>query len=242
MTTLTFTDVFLWVIFPYIALTIFVLGHIYRYNTDQFGWSAKSSEFLQKDNLLKWGSLLFHYGIIFVFFGHVAGVLIPKGFYDVIGITDHMYHFGAVWFGGLAGVAAVVGGFLLTIRRITKPRVARNSAKIDLLTLLWLGVVVVVGFTNTVGYTASGGEFDYRLAIGPWFRGILTFRPFPELMAAAPIGFKLHVFTAFLLFALWPFTRLVHVWSLPLEYLTRKYVVFRKMNPRKAMRTMERKN
>ena len=241
MITLTNLDIFLWVIFPYLALTVFVLGHIYRYNTDQFGWSAKSSEFIQKDNLLKWGSILFHYGIIFVFFGHVAGVLIPKGFYDALGITDDMYHFGAVYIGGIAGIATVLGGLLLTIRRLTKKRVAKNSKKIDLITLLWLGVVVLTGFSNTVGYTASGGDFDYREAIGPWFRGILTFRTFPELMAFAPIGFKLHVFTGFLLFALWPFTRLVHVWSLPLEYLTRKYVVYRKVNPRKSLRTMERK-
>jgi nitrate reductase gamma subunit len=240
MITLTYVDYFLWVVVPYLSLTIFVLGHIYRYNTDQFGWSAKSSEFLHKDNLLKWGSILFHYGIVLVFFGHVAGILIPKGFYDVIGITEEMYHFGSVWGGGAAGVATVIGGFLLTARRITNKRVSRNSRRIDLITLLWLGVVVVVGFTNTAGYTASGGEFDYRETIGPWFRGVLTFRPFPELMAFAPIGFKLHVFTAFLLFALWPFTRLVHVWSLPLEYLTRKYVVYRKMNPRRA--AMERKN
>jgi nitrate reductase gamma subunit len=240
MLTLNYVDYFLWVVVPYLSLTIFVLGHIYRYNTDQFGWGAKSSEFLHKDNLLKWGSILFHYGIVFVFFGHVAGVLIPKGVFDFFGITEHMYHFGAFWFGGLAGVATVIGGFLLTARRLTNKRVSRNGRAIDLITLLWLGVVIVVGFTNTVGYTASGGEFDYRETIGPWFRGVLTFRPFPELMAFAPIGFKLHVFTAFLLFALWPFTRLVHVWSLPLEYLGRKYVVYRKMNPRKA--ALERKN
>lgn len=237
--TLTFMDVFLWVIFPYLALTVFVLGHIYRYNTDQFGWSAKSSEFIQKDSLLKWGSILFHYGIVFVFFGHVAGVLIPKGFYDTIGINEHMYHFGAVWIGGLAGVATVIGGLLLTVRRVTNKRVSKNSAKRDLITLLWIGVVVVLGFTNTIGYTATGGDFDYRTTIGPWFRGILTFRPMPDLMAISPIGFKLHIFTGFLLFALWPFTRLVHVWSLPLEYLTRKYVVYRKMNTRKAVRGAE---
>nr|WP_269153300.1 respiratory nitrate reductase subunit gamma [Neobacillus sedimentimangrovi] len=239
---ITYFDIFLWVVVPYISLTIFVLGHIYRYNTDQFGWSAKSSEFLHKDALLKWGSILFHYGIIFVFFGHVAGVLIPKGFYDAIGISEEMYHFGAVWFGGLAGVATVIGGFLLTVRRMTNKRVARNSAKMDLLTLLWIGVVVVIGFTNTVGYTASGGEFDYRTTIGPWFRGILTFRPYPDLMAYAPIGFQLHVFAAFILFALWPFTRLVHVWSLPLEYLTRKYVLYRKMAPRRTVREVNRRN
>ncbi|WP_017755490.1 respiratory nitrate reductase subunit gamma [Calidifontibacillus oryziterrae] len=238
-------DYFLWVIVPYLSLTIFVVGHIHRYNKDQMGWSAKSSEFIQKDNLLRWGSNLFHYGVIFVFFGHVAGVLIPKGFYDVIGVTEEMYHFGATWFGGAAGIAMVIGGALLTIRRLNSARLKRNSSPIDLIVLLILGVVTVVGFTNTVGYTATGGTFDYRTTIGPWFRGILTLRPSPELVMNAPLGFQLHILAAFILFAIWPYTRLVHVWSLPLEYLTRKYIVFRKMNPKKAMEfaeNTERKN
>ena len=233
---MTELDYFLWVIIPYLSLTIFVVGHVHRYNTDQFGWSAQSSEFIQKDQLLKWGSTLFHYGVIFVFFGHVAGVLIPKGFYDVVGITEQMYHFGAIWFGGAAGVMMVVGGALLTVRRLKSKRVRRNSSKKDLYVLLLIGVVTVVGFTNTVGYTATGGEFDYRATIGPWFRGILSFQPSPYLVMNAPLGFQLHILAAFVLFAVWPYTRLVHVWSLPLEYLSRKYIVFRKMNPKKALK------
>lgn len=229
---MTYLDLFLWVIIPYITLTIFVLGHIYRYNTDQFGWSAKSSEFLEKRRL-KWGSLLFHWGIIFVFFGHVAGLLIPKIFYDIVGISDHMYHFGAVWFGGAAGIACVIGGALLWLRRISVKRISVNSSFTDHLSLIILGFVVLVGFTNTVGYTASGGEFDYRLTIGPWLRGIFTFRPNPAYMAYAPVGFQIHVLLAFFLFAIWPFTRLVHVWSLPITYLKRRYVVYRKMTPYK---------
>ncbi|WP_210366986.1 respiratory nitrate reductase subunit gamma [Bacillus sp. REN3] len=223
-------DLFLWVIFPYICLTIFVLGHIYRYNTDQFSWSAQSSQFLEKRKL-KWGSILFHWGIIFVFFGHVAGVLVPKIFYDTVGITEHMYHFGAVWFGGAAGVICVIGGALLFIRRSSVKRVRVNSNFKDWLSLVVLGIVVIVGFTNTVGYTASGGDFDYRVTIGPWFRGILTFNPNPAYMADAPLGFQAHVLLAFVLFAIWPFTRLVHVWSLPLEYLKRKYLVYRRIAP-----------
>lgn len=226
-------DLLLWVIVPYISLTIFVLGHIYRYNTDQFGWSAKSSEFLDKRKL-KWGSTLFHWGIIFVFFGHVAGVLVPKLVYDTIGITNNMYHFGAVWFGGAAGVICVIGGALLFMRRATVKRIKVNSQFTDWFSLVVLGIVVIVGFTNTVGYTASGGDFDYRVTIGPWFRGILTFQPNPAYMAGAPIGFQLHILLALILFAIWPFTRLVHVWSLPLAYLKRRYLVYRKMSPLKT--------
>lgn len=227
---MTSWDIFLWVIFPYISITIFILGHIYRYNTDQFGWTAKSSQFLEQKRL-RFGSTVFHWGIIFVFFGHVAGLLIPKGFYDAIGITSDMYHFGAVWFGGAAGVATVIGGAFLFLRRTAVKRVIKNSSVSDYVSLIMLGIVVLVGFSATVGYTASGGSFDYRVTIAPWIRGILTFQPNAAYMAGAPLGFQLHVIAAFVLFAIWPFTRLVHVFSLPLKYLNRNYVVFRRAKP-----------
>ncbi len=228
---MSFLDQFLWLIYPYIMLTLFVAGHIYRYNTDQFGWSAKSSEFLEKGNL-RWGSLLFHWGIIFVFFGHVAGILIPKVFYQTIGVTDEMYHFGAVWIGGAAGVLTVLGIFLLLYRRLFIRRIVVNSGMSDYVVLILLAIVIVSGFSNTVGYTATGGEFDYRDSIGPWFRGLLTFHPMGELVAIAPLGFRIHIFAAFLLFGIWPFTRLVHVWSVPITYLNRHYVVYRSMGPK----------
>ncbi|MCK7605564.1 respiratory nitrate reductase subunit gamma [Geobacillus stearothermophilus] len=229
---MTLLDQFLWVIYPYIMLTLFVAGHIYRYNTDQFGWSAKSSEFFEKRRL-RWGSVLFHWGILFVFLGHVAGILVPKTFYESIGITEEMYHFGAVWFGGAAGIATVIGVVLLLWRRLSVRRLLRHSSKSDLVVLLLLTIVILTGFTNTVGYTATGGTFDYRDTIGPWFRGVLTFQPLPQLVSNAPIGFQIHILSALLLFGIWPFTRLVHVWSVPLTYLNRHYVVYRRMRAKK---------
>jgi nitrate reductase gamma subunit len=225
-------DQFVWLIYPYLMLTLFVVGHIYRYNTDQLGWSAKSSEFLESKRL-RWGSVLFHWGIIFVFLGHVAGILVPKPFYETIGITDEMYHFGAVWFGGAAGVATIIGVLLLLWRRLSVRRIFHNSSKSDFVVLFLLTIVILTGFTNTVGYTATGGTFDYRDTIGPWFRGILTFRPLPQLVSDAPLGFQIHIITALLLFGIWPFTRLVHVWSVPLTYLNRRYVVYRRMRAKK---------
>ncbi|MDY0408258.1 respiratory nitrate reductase subunit gamma [Paracerasibacillus soli] len=226
---MTKLDILLWIVLPYISLTIFVLGHIYRYNTDQFGWSAKSSQFLEQKRL-RFGSTLFHYGIIFVFFGHVGGLLIPKAWFDAIGIGSEMYHFGAIWFGSLAGLLVVVGGFFLFLRRVSVKRVVRNSSPSDYVSLVLLGIVVLVGFTNTAGYNATGGTFDYRVVIGPWIREILTLSPSAAMvnaMAHAPIGFKLHVIFAFVLFAVWPFTRLVHVFSLPLKYLRRRFIPYR---------------
>src|SRR5690606_2085422 len=235
---MSFIDTFLWAVFPYLTSTIFIIGHIIRYNVDQFGWSAQSSEFLEKRQL-KWGSLLFHWGIVFVFFGHVAGIMIPKIIYDTVGVSDHLYHMGALWLGGAAGVATVIGGFLLILRRSGHRRIRNNSSFNAMFTLVLLGAVVLVGFTATVGYAASGGDFDYRTTISPWFRGLLLFNLQPELMVVAPFGFQLHVILAFALFAVWPFTRLVHVWSLPLEYLTRNYIIFRKMNAQQIARRVK---
>ncbi|WML44918.1 respiratory nitrate reductase subunit gamma [Neobacillus sp. PS3-40] len=223
-----------WVAFPYIMLTMFVVGHIYRYNVDQFGWSAKSSEFLEKDKL-KWGSILFHYGIIFVFFGHVAGVLVPLVVYNTLGITEHMYHLGAVWIGGLAGIATIIGVLLLMIRRFTVKRIFVNSTYRDVIVLILLTLTIFSGFFNTIWYTGRGVAFEYRETISPWFRGILYLDPMPGLMTRIPFGFKIHVVSAFLLFGIWPFTRLVHVWSLPLEYLGRRYVVYRAVHTRRAL-------
>src|SRR5690625_3095346 len=147
-------DIVLWIVIPYISIAFFLLGHIYRYNTDQFGWTAKSSQFLEQKRL-RLGSILFHYGIIFVFFGHVAGLLVPKQWFDFVGITSNIYHFGAIWFGGIAGIITVIGGFLLFLRRTSIGRIKRNSSSSDFITLILLGAVVLVGFTATVGYTAS---------------------------------------------------------------------------------------
>lgn len=231
MNALTKIDILLWIVVPYVSIAIFILGHIYRYNTDQFGWQAKSSQFLEQKRL-RWGSTLFHYGIIFVFFGHVAGLLIPKEWFDFFGITSDMYHFGAIFFGGLAGVITVIGGFLLFLRRATVKRIINNSSTSDYVSLVLLGIVVLIGFTATMGYTATGGTFDYRVTIGPWLREIITLRPSEAMvlaMAQSPIGFQMHVLFAFLLFAVWPFTRLVHVFSLPLKYLQRRYIPYRNM-------------
>ena len=226
---LSLMDQFLWVIFPYITLTIFVLGHIYRYNTDQIGWSAKSSEIMEK-RLLRWGSPLFHYGIIFAFFGHVAGVLIPKWVYELLMVPDELYHFGAVFIGGLVGVIALVGLVILMIRRMTVSRVRLFTERVDWITIIVLLLVVFQGVYVTVIRNFLVGGFDYRSTIGPWFRSLFTFSPNPELMVAVPVSFQIHVLLAFLLFAMWPFTRLVHLWSLPLEYLKRRYISYRSLN------------
>lgn len=220
---------FLWVIIPYIALTIFIGGHIYRYNHDQFGWTTKSSEFLEK-RMLRIGSLLFHWGIIFVFFGHVAGLLVPIQLYESLGISESQYHMIALAGGIPAGIAAVVGLAILMYRRMTVKRVIQTSTTSDKVALFFLAIVMLSGMSATFFNIDSQG-FDYRTTIAPWLRGLFIFKADASLLATVPIWFKIHMLAAIGLFAVWPFTRLVHVFSLPVRYLSRSYVIYRKRRP-----------
>ena len=223
----------LWVILPYIVITIFIGGHIYRYQHDQFGWTAKSSEMLEKKKLAL-GSSLFHWGIFFVIGGHVMGILIPESLYEALGVSEHMYHKIAIGFGLPAGIAALSGLLILTYRRFTDKRIRKTSSAGDLITLVALLFVMTTGLAATFLNIDSKG-FDYRTTIGPWFRNIFLFKPDAGLMASVPLWFKLHIIMGYVIFIVWPFTRLVHVFSMPLKYLTRSYVVYRKRAPRKSI-------
>jgi len=216
----------LWGIMPYIVLTIFIGGHIYRYQHDQFGWTAKSSELLEKKKLAA-GSTLFHWGLLCVVGGHVMGILIPEGVYASLGISEHMYHKMAIGAGLPAGIAACTGLVILTYRRLFDKRIRKTSSPSDILTLLLLLFMMLSGVAATFLNIDSKG-FDYRTTVGPWFREIVLFRPDVSLMESVPLWFKFHIVIGYIVFILWPFTRLVHVFSLPLKYLTRSYVVYRK--------------
>lgn len=228
------TNQFLWVIFPYVCIAVFIVGHIFRYRHDQFGWTAKSSEFIEKKQLMI-GSLLFHVGIIPVILGHVAGLGIPKEWTRAIGISDHMYHMGAVWGGGFFGVVTLAGMFILTARRFSNKNVRKLSSTSDLIVNSLLLFIVFIGVYSSLVTNNVNPGFDYRDSISVWFRSLLIFRPEAGYMAAVPLAFKMHILSGFLIFAMWPFTRLVHVWSVPLNYAGRSYILYRR-SPAKATR------
>ncbi|WP_058308018.1 respiratory nitrate reductase subunit gamma [Gracilibacillus massiliensis] len=216
----------LWGVLPYIVLTIFIGGHIYRYQKDQFGWSTKSSEFLEKKQL-RYGSMFFHWGILFVLGGHFLGILVPVSFYNGLGVSEHQYHIMALAFGIPAGIAVVIGLVLLSYRRLTVARIKKTTSKGDWAVLFFLLIVVLSGLTATFMNVDSHG-FDYRTTIAPWFRGIFIFRIEPHLMAEVPIWFKIHLIANYAFASIWPFTRMVHVFSFPLRYLSRSYVIYKK--------------
>ncbi|AMY06367.1 respiratory nitrate reductase subunit gamma [Staphylococcus condimenti] len=222
---------FLWVIYPYLCVAIFVIGHIARYQYDQFSWTAKSSEFIEKKRL-KWGSLLFHLGIIPVAAGHFVGLVIPASWLEGIGVNNHLYHIGAVYIGSLFGFMVLIGMILLTFRRVSIKNIRRLSSASDMVVNFFLLVIICMGLYSTLVTNAISPDFDYRQTISIWFRHLFTFNPNASLMTNVPWSFKLHIFLGFSIFALWPFTRLVHVWSVPLTYASRSYIIYRKNKAR----------
>ena len=230
---------FLWVIFPYLCLATFVVGHWWRYRYDKFGWTTRSSQ-LYETRLLRWGSPLFHFGMLGVVIGHIGGLLIPKAWTDALGISETLYHWAAVIGGMAAGIAAFVGMVILIYRRRTVGPVFSATTPMDKTMYFFLGLVIALGMWNTIassifGLGGEGGHaFNYRESVSLWFRGIFSGNPDPEHMVGIPLGFQLHALTACFLFALWPFTRLVHVFSAPIGYITRPYIVYRSKDEREG--------
>ncbi|WP_204080392.1 respiratory nitrate reductase subunit gamma [Mycobacterium riyadhense] len=212
---------------PYVVLAIVVVGTWWRYRYDKFGWTSRSSQ-LYESRLLSIGSPLFHFGSLAVITGHVVGLLIPEPWTRAIGMSDHLYHLQALMLGIPAGAATILGIGLLIYRRRTRGAVAIATTRSDVVMYLVLVCALVAGMSCTLlGATHFGELHDYRQKVSVWFRSIWVLDPRGDLMAHAALYYQIHVFIALMLFALWPFTRLVHVFSAPIAYLFRPYIVYR---------------
>lgn len=216
---------FLWVIFPYIALAVFVVGHIWRYRYDKFGWTTRSTQ-LYESRMLRIASPLFHFGALFAVMGHVMGLIIPQSWTDWMRISQHTYHLFAVTGGLVSGVMIIVGFTILVFRRRTTKAVFSATTWNDKTMYLLLGAAIATGMWNTISTTISD-EYNYREGVAVWFRSIFALSPDASMISTAPIQFQLHALAAFLLVLVWPFTRLVHVFSAPIGYLNRPYIVYR---------------
>lgn len=223
-----FLDIFLWVIFPYLCLGSFIFGTIGRFAIFGANVTAESSELLEKKQLMI-GSILFHIGIIFVFAGHVVGVLIPKAFTDWLGIPNEMYHIGALVMGGVAGFMALAGMMILSYRRFSNKRVFKTSSFSDLMVNVSFLIIIVLGLSaSLIDGAILHPEFNYRLNLSIWARQIFVFHPDYHLMQNVPIMFKIHVICGFIIFAFFPYTRLVHALTLPWQYIFRRPIVYRR--------------
>ncbi|MEU9164326.1 respiratory nitrate reductase subunit gamma [Streptomyces sp. NPDC048424] len=234
-------DLILWGVLPYVCVALLIAGTLWRARFDAFGWTTHSSQ-LHESRLLRIGSPLFHFGMLFVVLGHVVGLLIPMGWTDAVGLSDHAYHLLAVSTGAVAGVAAAAGVGILVYRRLRVPAVRRATLRSDHLMYAFLLGAIVLGLTATVlNSTGRTDGYNYREGISVWFRSLFTFTPDYQLMAGAPLAFKLHVLFGFTLFALIPYSRLVHTFSAPLKYLFRPYVVYRRRDPRQPAERPDRR-
>ncbi|MFM9377448.1 respiratory nitrate reductase subunit gamma [Gordonia sp. VNK21] len=221
-------DIFLWGVLPYIALLMVIGGTIWRYRYDKFGWTTRSSE-LYESRLLRIGSPLFHYGILMVIAGHAIGLVIPESWTSAVGLSETGYHWIAA-VGGVIAAAATLAGVAILIyrRRATGPVFMATTRNDKLMYLVLVSALVAGTYITVVGMIDPHGEgVNYRETVSPWFRSIFAFQPDIDAMAAAPLRFHVHVVIGMCLFILVPFTRLVHIFTAPLHYLFRPYIVYR---------------
>lgn len=220
-------DTFLFGLYPYIAFTVFLLGSLIRFDRDQYTWKSDSSQLL-KAGQLRIGSNLFHVGVLFLFFGHFFGMLTPHFVYEHL-ISAGNKQLMAMISGGIAGLLGFIGVTVLLHRRLFEPRIRINSKTSDivLLVLLWLQLALGLATIPLSGQHLDG---SMMLKLAGWAQHIVTFQPGAvELLSEAGWIFKLHMFLGMSIFLIFPFTRLVHVWSGfgAVAYLVRPYQVVR---------------
>jgi respiratory nitrate reductase gamma subunit len=220
--------ILLWIIFPYTAFAVFVVGHWWRYRRDQFAWTSRSTELLDRGTL-GWASPAFHYGALAAVGGHVIGECIPESATDAIGIPESTYRWFAGVAGGIAATVTLVGLAGLLYRRATSDRVRRTTTRMDLLTYALLTALIVIGSWMTFGYTLlTASPENYRATISPWWQSLFYFDPNVDAATNAPLLYQLHAIIAWGFWAAFPFTRLVHAWSIPLQYIGRPYIIYRR--------------
>ena len=215
-------------IYPYVALAIFFLGSLIRFDREQYTWKSDSSQLLKRSQL-RWGSNLFHIGILFLFFGHAVGLLTPHWLYESMGLTTEAKQLLAMISGGAAGLTCLAGITLLLHRRLAEPRIRATSKPMDIIILLWVFVTLLLGLISIL-FSAQHMDGSVMLLLANWAQHIVTFRSgAAAFLLAVPLIYKIHLFFGMTLFLLFPFSRLVHVWSgfAAVAYLTRSYQVVR---------------
>ncbi len=215
-----FINKFMFLYYPYIALTIFFCGSIYRYEYDQYSWKSSSSQILEK-KLLYVGSNLFHYGIIILMLGHFFGLLTPKFLYSII-ISPEKKQVLAMSVGGVAGITCLVGLLILTYRRLFFTKIYSTSSKIDILILVLLLIQLILGIMSIfVSYQHIENPAT-MIAFANWTQGIFLFSKNLHLYVINEHWiFKCHLFLGMTILLIFPFSRLVHIFSFPYLYILR---------------------
>jgi nitrate reductase gamma subunit len=221
-------EILLWIILPYVAVATFVVGTWWRYRADQFGWTSGSTQLFEQ-KILGWAGPAFHYGALAAIGGHVIGLMIPKSFTEAIGMSENTYRWFSAIAGALAGAVCVVGFVGLVYRRITNVRVRRTTSRTDLVVYFLLVVLIGLGCWLTFAHNLiTASPYDYRDSMSEWWRSLFILQPDVHSATEAKTVYQVHAIIAWAFWAVFPFSRLVHAWSIPLQYLGRPYILYRR--------------
>jgi len=225
---MVYLNEFFFGVFPYIAGTVFLLGSLVRYDKSQYTWRTGSSQLLSNTRTFRIGNYLFHIGIILLFFGHFFGLLTPTAVYHALGLSTSAKQIMAMVLGGIFGIVCLVGIVILVYRRTVDPRVRRTGSKMDMFILYLLFAQLLTGlFTITVSMHHTDGSV--MLQITAWAQSLVTFQPdAADTILNIPWPYKIHMFLGMIMFLIFPFTRLVHIWSVPYGYIGRAYQIVRR--------------
>jgi len=214
-------------LYPYIAIAVFFVGSMLRYDREQFTWKTGSSQMLESKGIKK-GSLAFHIGIIMVLLGHFVGLLTPPAVWHALGIEASTKQLIAMGAGGFFGLICLYGMTILLKRRLTNPRVRATSTTMDIMILVLLYIQLLLGLVSIL-FSFNHLDGADMLLMMNWAQSIVMLDPIQASASLAPVGliYKLHIFLGMTLFVLFPFSRLVHVWSVPVRYMRRNYHVVR---------------
>lgn len=222
-----YLHIFFFTFYPYLCLAVFFIGSLIRFDRDQYTWKSDSSQMLRK-SMLRWGSNLFHVGILFLFFGHLIGLLTPHFLYQNL-ITPQHKQLLAIYLGGVAGSACFIGLSMLLYRRIFDPRIRLTGHRTDIAVLVVLWVQLLFGLI-TLPYSLQHADGSVMVVLANWAQHVLTFRAgATDSLVNLAWPYKIHLVLGMTIFLLFPFSRLVHVWSGfgSLAYLFRPYQVVR---------------
>ncbi len=222
---MAFLNQFFFDIYPYLAGTVFLVGSWLRYDYGQYSWRAGSSQMLSKKGM-RLASNLFHVGIIGILLGHFVGLLTPHWIYEPFLSAAHKQLL-AMIAGGIFGAMTLIGGGLLLKRRLTDARVRATSSAADIMIMTLLVLQAFLGLT-TIHFSAQHMDGSEMLKLTSWAQSIVTFQGgASHHLDGVAVIFRLHMVLGMTLFLLFPFCRLVHIWSAPVEYLTRRYQLVR---------------
>ncbi len=225
---MTYLHQFIFGIYPYIALAIFLFGSLARFEREQYTWKSDSSQMLHGGNL-RVGNILFHVGVLGLFFGHLVGLLTPVIVWDTVGISHGLKQMIAIVAGGIFGTLCMVGLLILMHRRFTDARISAVTKTGDKILLIWIFITLGLGL-STIFESAKHSDGHMMVLLMTWAQHIVTFKgDAAGFIVSAPLLFKLHLFMGLSLFVIFPFTRLVHVWSgfASVTYISRAWQLVR---------------